>query len=220
MIEENNHTEEKFIPAEELIVEDVETLKVMADPLRLRLMELLVKPRTVKQIAATLDIPPTKLYYHVNLLEKHDLIRVVDTRVVSGIIEKQYQVVAKAFRAKKGLLSPGSDSYDDSMESTLSGMFDRTIADIIHSAREGLIDETENAPECLALNLYRYRLRLDQTQAEDFRERLHALLDEFRDLSRTPENEDAQAYRFLYVMYPTARGESNADNADEDIDAG
>lgn len=61
---------------------------------------------TVKQIAAKLNIPPTKLYYHFKQLEEHGLIRVVDTRLVSGIVEKLYQARAYSYRVDKGLLSP------------------------------------------------------------------------------------------------------------------
>lgn len=75
---------------DEMMIEDAETLRVLADPLRLRIRELMVRPCTVKQVAAVLGIAPTKLYYHINLLEKHKLIVVVAARVVSGIIEKQY----------------------------------------------------------------------------------------------------------------------------------
>ena len=73
---------------EEFIIDNVDALKMIADPLRLQIMRSLEKPRTVKDLAAQLDIPATKLYYHVNQLETHKIIRVVDTRIVSGIIEK------------------------------------------------------------------------------------------------------------------------------------
>ncbi|MBX6342634.1 MAG: helix-turn-helix transcriptional regulator [Thermomicrobiaceae bacterium] len=78
------------------VIRDLETLRAVSDPLRLRLFELLRGgPRTVKQLAAALDLPPTRLYYHVGQLEAHGLVRVVDTRVVSGIIEKRYQATAQ-----------------------------------------------------------------------------------------------------------------------------
>ncbi|MFN8511837.1 MAG: helix-turn-helix domain-containing protein [Chloroflexia bacterium] len=63
--------------------------------LRLRLLEQLRRePQTVKQLAAALDVAQTKLYYHIKLLEERELIRVVESRVVQGIIEKQYGVTA------------------------------------------------------------------------------------------------------------------------------
>ena len=82
---------------EEFIIENVEALKMIADPLRLQIIRNLDEPRTVKELAERLDKPATKLYYHVNQLEKHQIIRVVDTRIVSGIIEKHYRVTAKSY---------------------------------------------------------------------------------------------------------------------------
>src|SRR5215831_18105857 len=46
---------------------------------------------SVKELAAALSEPQTKLYRHVKHLESAGLIRAVATRVVSGIIEQRYQ---------------------------------------------------------------------------------------------------------------------------------
>ena len=57
-----------------LIVTELATLRVVSDPFRLRLFELLRdRPRTVKDLAAAVEAPITRLYYHVNLLEQHGL---------------------------------------------------------------------------------------------------------------------------------------------------
>src|SRR5919199_1430804 len=94
-------------PDDVFFITDVETLKVVADPLRLRILDVLRRgPSTVKHLATELDVPLKKLYYHVNLLETHSLIRVVGTRVISGIIEKQYQVAAHRLSVARSLLSP------------------------------------------------------------------------------------------------------------------
>src|SRR5512145_3269846 len=98
-------------PITEYTVNDLETLKVLADPLRIHIIELVThEPRTVKQVAADLTLPPTKLYYHFKLLEERGLIQVVDTRIVSGIVEKQYQATALSYHVNKTLLSPTSPS--------------------------------------------------------------------------------------------------------------
>src|SRR5215204_4411779 len=88
-----------FVPAPEFVVSDLETLKVVSDPLRIQLLELLVRgPRTVKQLASEMGTTSTKLYYHMSLLEERGIVRVISTRVVSGIIEKQYAITAYSFR--------------------------------------------------------------------------------------------------------------------------
>jgi len=79
-------------------VSDVETLKVLADPIRLGILsELMNNPTgtlpvmSVKELAAALGEPQTKLYRHVKQLEAAGLIRVAASRVVSGIVEQRYQ---------------------------------------------------------------------------------------------------------------------------------
>lgn len=212
MIEKETTTHISFEPAEELVIDDLETLKVLADPLRLKMLELLAKPRTVKKIAQILDIPPTKLYYHINLLEKQGLIQTVDTRIVSGIIEKHYQITAKVFVVEKGLLSPGTPEFDDHFDITLSTLFDNIKAEIKESAQRGVIDESDNAPECLSLNIFQGVFRLTQAQAEEFHQRMQALINEYADLRDHPENENAQVFRLLNVLYPSI--ERPADAAD------
>ena len=63
-------------PDDKFVINSLETLKVMADPNRLKILEEMIEgPRTVKQLASALETTATKLYYHINLLEEHGLIR-------------------------------------------------------------------------------------------------------------------------------------------------
>lgn len=59
-----------FQPADVMVIEDMETLKLIYRPLRLQILEAFSsEPRPVKQVAADLNMQPNKLYYHVNRLE-------------------------------------------------------------------------------------------------------------------------------------------------------
>ncbi|MEI7555011.1 helix-turn-helix domain-containing protein [Candidatus Chlorohelix sp.] len=76
----------------------------MADPMRQSIMEKVCDmPINAKQISAHLNIPVTKLYYHLNMMEEYGLIKVVGTRLVSGILEKQYQSSAYTFLINRSL---------------------------------------------------------------------------------------------------------------------
>src|SRR5436305_14773507 len=100
---------DEWTPAETLDITDLETLKILADSRRTQLIDLLRQDAaTVKQLATALRVSPKSLYYHVNLLEKHGLIRVVDTRLVYGITEKRYRATAYLFLFRElGLGSSG-----------------------------------------------------------------------------------------------------------------
>src|SRR6266699_2543948 len=112
--------DEEFEPAQEMVISNFDTLKVAADPVRLRIMEVLIdNPLTVKQVARKLESAPTKLYYHVNLLEEHGLITVTGSRIVSGIIEKQYRASASSLRVDRSLLTLDGGKPDGSMDTLL-----------------------------------------------------------------------------------------------------
>jgi DNA-binding transcriptional ArsR family regulator len=191
-------------PEEILVIDSLETLKVVADPLRLRVLELLRgQPHTVKQLAAALRVPLKKLYYHVNLLEEHELIRVSATRVVSGIIEKQYQVTAYRLSVDRSLLSPAAEAHDDGLDAFLSMILDHTKSEIKKSARAGLIElGPEKSMRERGLVLGRRWMRLAPERADAFLERLTQLQSEFE--APNPADEpDARFYELLIGFYPT-----------------
>ena len=75
----------------------------MADPLRMSMMYTLSRrtghglpAMSVKELAAALGEPKTKLYRHVKQLESAGLIVAVSSRVVSGIVEQRYQAAGPA----------------------------------------------------------------------------------------------------------------------------
>src|SRR5438093_279783 len=72
----------------------VAQLRALAHPLRLRVLELFAeRPRTTMQVAELLGQPPTRLYHHVNALERAGLIRVRERRPNRGTVEKWFEVV-------------------------------------------------------------------------------------------------------------------------------
>ena len=64
-----NYSMEQFQPAPKYLIQDLEALRVIADPLRAQIINLLVtEPQTVRQVAEKLRVTPSKLYYHFSLL--------------------------------------------------------------------------------------------------------------------------------------------------------
>src|SRR5918995_7385708 len=90
------------------VIDDLDTLRLLTQPVRLKIVEALrsaTGPLSVKELAAELGTTQTKLYYHVNLLEGADLIRVAATRLVSGIVEKRYVAASYRIGVDRALLS-------------------------------------------------------------------------------------------------------------------
>lgn len=195
-----------YKPEPEFTINDLETLKVLADPLRLQIVELCTQaPRTVKQVASVLNMPPTKLYYHIKQLEERSLIKVVDTRIVSGIVEKQYQAAAFNYRVDRELFSLTSQAGKEGLNVMLTGLFDDTREDIQKSADADVLDvspDDDDKPLNRSLLISRATLMLTPEAAETFYHRLKALVREYTEHSQSV-NEGGQPYGVLVTLYPS-----------------
>ncbi|MFZ5942775.1 MAG: ArsR/SmtB family transcription factor [Bacillota bacterium] len=88
-----------MVMEESLVLEDLEKIKAIADPLRVKVLEILIQRQaTVKQVADSLGQSSAKMHYHVKELEKQKLIRLVETMEKGGILEKYYRAVAKSYK--------------------------------------------------------------------------------------------------------------------------
>jgi DNA-binding transcriptional ArsR family regulator len=186
-------------PIAERRISDVETLKALSDPLRLRILELMTTGRdeafTVKRLAAALEVSQTKLYHHVNLLVERGLIRPVGTRVVSGIIETSYRIAQLSVRLDRGLLTGDSPELHD----MLATVFDGAREDIERGVRTGLIDLGEESDPLRRVVLAKGLTRLSPARATEFHTRLKDLVASFDDDSTDAETNE---YGFVLGFYP------------------
>jgi DNA-binding transcriptional ArsR family regulator len=75
--------------------EDLDTLKAMMHPLRMRAYVEAVKgPVSAKELADRLEVPLQRMSYHVRLLAEAGLLRVVRKTPRRGAIETHYRAVA------------------------------------------------------------------------------------------------------------------------------
>jgi len=194
------------LPDDRFVIRDLETLKVIADPMRLKILQLLEipeGPRTVKLIGAALKLPPTKLYYHINLLEERGLIRVASTRVVSGIIEKQYEAVATHFTVDQALLAPTMREAGESFDILLGAALDSVKIEIRTGIDTGLIvTDKEAGPPHHRLFVANQGLALTPARARAFRKRVEALLHEFEAPAAGERGEPVESFSLLMAFYP------------------
>ncbi len=201
-------------PAGQLTITGLAALKVSADPLRLRLVDALRRaPATVKELADALDVSPKSLYYHIGLLERHGLIRVVATRLVSGITEKRYRATAYLFifedLAPVGA-APGARDGLAAIESIL----DITRAEVHRSVTDGTLDLWDAAAPERALHNDWTLLRLSPVRVAELAARLRALRDEYAPADALTAGEGGAGaagdgdgtdgtYRLLLTLFPT-----------------
>lgn len=174
-------------------VDDVETLRVLSDPLRLAIVNLLMdgahrepKVRTAKELAHELGQPQTKLYRHIKQLQAVGVIQVAATRLVSGIVEHRYRTGQLSLRIDSGFLG-GEAPVDDTLR-TLAAVLDGHRDDLFTAIREGRVrlDGDDSAePVRHAVAAVRASVPLDR--AQEFGTRLKDLVDEFVGLDHDPE---------------------------------
>lgn len=191
---------------EEFRITDLEGLKAITHPLRLQLLERLKQAQTVKELAAALGIPPTKLYYHVNSLEEKGFIRVVDMQIVSGIIEKQYQAAAHHYVIDDKMLATTSDD-EGQVEALLRTFFKTVQREFQQSLRAGLVNLKEKGQPQQG-SLLQVNFHLSQEQARALYDRLDALLQEYDALSRENEgSSQSQLYNLAVAYFPVYRAQ-------------
>lgn len=186
-------------------ITDLEQIKVVSDPLRLRILGALCEEeRTTKQVAGIIGEKPTRLYHHVEALERVGLIRPTRTRQNRGTVEKYYLSVARCFKAGSDLFSGagGSPPASAALESVTHSMFETTAREmreqIAAGAGSGISDE----------GLLTYgEVIADPETVEKIRARLVEVLEEFREVGKasTPKAGDRR-FRLLLTYFPLDRG--------------
>src|SRR5262245_11656383 len=195
--------ERAFVPATERIISDVETLKALSDPVRLRILETMVTAAdeawTVKRLAAALGTNSTKLYHHINILEERGLIVVAGTRVVSGIIETSYRIAQLSLRLDRALLSAGGADVRSSVHDVLAVIFDSVRDEIERGLASGLIKSNDDP---LSELMIRGLTMLPAERAAELRQRLRALLEDFDVAGPDDVEPGSLPFGYLIAVYP------------------
>jgi DNA-binding transcriptional ArsR family regulator len=184
---------------------DLEQVKVLADPLRVRILEALGPGEfTTKQVAQQLGEKPTRLYHHVEALERVGLVRLSRTQQVRGTVEKYYIAVARTFRADSGLFHAAGDSEKaETLAEVVNTMMDNTAADLRRLVRAG--HDIGSGEESI---LSFFELRASEQVVLEVRDRLMALLKELESkCCREGAAEGDRRYRFTLAYFPLDRSD-------------
>jgi DNA-binding transcriptional ArsR family regulator len=169
-------------------------LRALAHPLRLRLVEAFAQgPRTTMQVSADLGEPPTRLYHHVNALQRAGILKLVETRPVRGTTEKYFQLVQKQL----GLADPRrlTASSRASLGTMTTAVFEEARRELLAALARPASLTTATAPTAL-----RMVLRLSPTQVPVVRRRLMAALKEIRAESRRHKKGSAKSVQWALTL--------------------
>jgi DNA-binding transcriptional ArsR family regulator len=170
-------------PLAERVVGDVETLRALSDPLRIRILEAMVQAHdaswTVKRIATALGVGPTKLYHHIKILEERELIRPAGQQLVRGIVETSYRIGQLQLRLDRQLLASGGADVQSATQQAITAVFDQAREDLERAMAAGIVRVDAEADSSRPLIVRRDLIRTTPERAAELRERLAALLDEY-----------------------------------------
>jgi DNA-binding transcriptional ArsR family regulator len=188
------------------VIKDLDTLRVVADPLRAQILELLVrKPQTVKYVAEKLGLAPGKLYYHFSLLEKHGLIQVVETRMVSNMVEKLYQSIAGKMDVDPALLQFTTSAGKENIHTLLTSILDSTKEDLIRSmdARAAALARGAD-PKPREVIINRLTARLTDEQHQELKQLVLELFQKFDQANNLSNaDETLSTYSLTAALYPS-----------------
>lgn len=179
-------------PPAELRIVDPLTLKALADPLRVRMLEemgtRLRHGWTVKELAGRLGTNVTSLYHHVNLLERHGIIRVASTARISGISLRYYQLAAQDIRVEAPALADGGSEAQAAVDVLIGDLRGELLRSVAAHGRD----------RAARVNVMRDMVRLDPAQAERLTEQFEELIREATALA----SPDATPHRVLATVFP------------------
>lgn len=188
-------------------ISDLEQVKALSHPLRMRIIETLggSEPMTTKQVAEALNEKPTRLYHHVDMLQKTGLIRLTHTRQNRGTTEKYYEPIAKQFRAGADIFSDGSaDDQKNAMRPMIRTIFDSTLSEMLR-----LVDQNDFEAKLEEEGMLSFiEVHLPQEHVDVVQQKLKGILEYLQGLDESEfEDEELRKFRLTIAHYPLDRFE-------------
>ena len=181
---------------------NLDQVKVLADPLRIRILEAFCQQEcTTKQVAELLGEKPTKLYHHVDALEKVGLIKLSRTRQNRGTLEKYYLAVARSFQGSLRIQTTeekGGGEQAAALRQMVSTIFDTTAAELSRIISAG------GAPKAIEKEgiVSFLEIRASKKEVDEIRAKLHALVQSLAADAEGEKADDAEHYRLTIAYFP------------------
>ena len=206
----NSGSQNAALPHGTQTLADFQQIRALAHPLRLRILGLLARePRTTKQVAELLGENHTKLYHHVQELERAKVIRLTETRQKRGTVEKYYQATAALFRAAPSLLSPARTAAEkpSEIEAMLNALLDAARADVLAFAqRDGLQQGSRKGLIAARLLLKGSRVKALKAVRRQISRSINALIaqeSKERARKRRAKQDDKRTLALTILLLPT-----------------
>jgi DNA-binding transcriptional ArsR family regulator len=173
-------------------------LEALSGPVRTRILRAAGRPTTVAELAEGLQVPKTRLYYHVNLLIEEGMLIQVDERKSGARIEKIYLRTASNYQLGDGLVEELGDSRK-AAEATAA-----VVLDPARTETEDFLERTFRGEEVDA-EISRVVVQLKPEDVERFEQALGDLIEAMR----TAHSEEGSIpYALTVTFVPIDSGEA------------
>lgn len=192
-------------------VKSFEQLKVLSNNLRVKILNVYDDwvPRTNKQIADALQMPPSKVHYHVRELERVGLLVLVETREKGGVVEKFYLPVAMTIKIEWNDVQEHPEARALKRQVQSAAM--RDFWEAHRRAREKWMDAPSQDGKRGKLVESMGFVYLTEDEYQEMRAEIHALFDSW--MERGIQREGTRAYRTFWTMF---RNEGNEQEQEQE----
>ncbi|MFG6496996.1 helix-turn-helix domain-containing protein [Fictibacillus sp. UD] len=180
-------------------IREVEQLKVISDPLRIKILwEILDEAKTGKILSDLLEVPAPKIHYHLKEMERVGLIMVERTEEKNGIVQKFYRPVAQSFSIAEILPDQRNavkDELSDALKENILVSLDKTKS-MIRKLDPEVLAYTDSP---LKFGYRHVKLSSDQVkQLHEKAKEISELISEFK----KNEREDGEIYHYFMLSFP------------------
>jgi len=182
------------------IIRKLEQAKLLADPLRLRVLHAFAKtPRTTKQVAELIEEKPSRLYPHVEALLKVGLLEQKAVRQKRGAIEKYLQAIAARFEVDNTLFLEDESEADYTEQSQIAmDILDTTRTELRQSAAHY---SDQNLDHELNPTIIRFEMQGTASEIKRYRQKLFDLLQSCKE-SSVKDKSKVMNFSGSIVFYP------------------
>ncbi|MED1203307.1 ArsR/SmtB family transcription factor [Heyndrickxia acidicola] len=174
-----------------LDITSFEQAKVLSHELRRRILSQYTDnqvPRTAKQLADQMNLPASKVHYHVRELVKAGLLGLTGTNEVNGIVEKYYLPVAKDFR----IVLKDMDTQLEGKQKIIN----QTLTEFRKGFLQAMAEEAENSM------LDVYHLHLTASEKEELTKEIKSLGEKWHQKVKERETDEMKSqYEIVLSVY-------------------
>jgi len=166
-------------------IKDLDQVRLLSDPLKLRLLQTFAESaKTVKQAAAELGENVTKLYRHVDALLDAGMLVVIEEKQKRGTVQRTLRAVAQRFEADHALFADEHGAAGTEAVREMLRISEEEILNVLAHTGDDVEEE-------LAI-LMRVRGSASPEKIAELRETLKAWLDSIPAGDQAPEHETVE----------------------------